>query len=567
MRSDDLLDLLGDVPEAWINEAGEAGPIKKHRCGIIAWVAASAAILGLVIFAAAYLPWGKSPEGTDSSRTAAENEYIAPAVPTLSPEADARLAELRAGQKESEKKVQAYLSSIRDEAQEFSQRIHLLPVRDRVCVYACLSGAYFGGSGEKAKRLSRQLEEIKGDEFLRQDEEVWYRLKDCPQMKYLILEDSSGLSLWQFSSLYTPDAGQSQDPDLVYNPEEDPFRAAYPDANFGAVSYGELYQFIYGLNGPEDILLITAEAPNMGGGPLAGEIREKIGTQTIADTQLIALFYEIIKDAPYNCGDPSRIDERRFTYAFSTDAKDKDASGESLWGGRYLTLTLGNGVTIDSLKYSALSGIFYEHGGILPSFLADEQVSVLNALFGIGQDGSAGELSEKGRLAALYNQAASRDCDRLQDYLDSHPHSELKHHFAGLWIGDDQRLTVLLSCEAPGCHAELESIGFERGAVIIRGDFGSYDEAMEILDTLNRGISRINQAVLDGQGTEAEQELMRFYPCTHYDHQANHVSVSVAAQDKASEARAIALFKELIGDYPAVAYYSLPKENVTGIDY
>ena len=38
--------------------------------------------------------------------------------------------------------------------------------------------------------------------------------------------------------------------------------------------------------------------------------------------------------------------------------------GSPVWATRYLTITLRSGTTIDSWKYTALSGRFYEFGGI-----------------------------------------------------------------------------------------------------------------------------------------------------------------------------------------------------------
>ena len=90
---------------------------------------------------------------------------------------------------------------------------------------------------------------------------------------------------------------------------------------------------------------------------------------------------------------------------------------------------------------------------------------------------------------------------------------------------------------------------------------------MQLLDELNRGIARINQTVLNGQGTAAEKELMTYFPCTHYDHLTNSISVSVSAPDRESKERAVALFRELVGDHPEVTYKTLAKDEVTAIDY
>jgi len=67
----------------------------------------------------------------------------------------------------------------------------------------------------------------------------------------------------------------------------------------------------------------------------------------------------------------------------STDEDDKLMSGEETWADRYLTIMLRSGTTIDSWKYTALSGRFYEFGGIFTEPLAENEVYELNSIFGI----------------------------------------------------------------------------------------------------------------------------------------------------------------------------------------
>jgi glycyl-tRNA synthetase alpha subunit len=79
----------------------------------------------------------------------------------------------------------------------------------------------------------------------------------------------------------------------------------------------------------------------------------------------------------------SVADQNRFTYSFSTDSQDKLTSGESTYATRRLTVTLENGTTIDSWQYNALSGSFFEYGGIFTQPLPEESVYKLNQIFGI----------------------------------------------------------------------------------------------------------------------------------------------------------------------------------------
>ena len=58
-------------------------------------------------------------------------------------------------------------------------------------------------------------------------------------------------------------------------------------------------------------------------------------------------------------------------------------SGELTWASRNITVTLKSGTTIDSWKYTALNGRFYEYGGIVTEPLAESAVYSINSIFGI----------------------------------------------------------------------------------------------------------------------------------------------------------------------------------------
>ena len=425
MKAEDLLDAVGGVDEKLIKESealAEAGPDKRRRIKTWMKAAAAAACLGLVLLAVSRF-LRPDPAETDKAGTEsvppAETTLQAPtesAVPkTLSAERRAILLSAVKRHTAAEEKVQAFLTENFPEVQAAVMFVSYLPIGNRVWEYKCCFGPQFyrddnitepgksldgmetGQAAEAVtvsayddspKRAS-QLEELKGDLLLElefdseKERQNWYRVKEMPELKYLIREDAGGLSLWEFNSLYTPDASWWEVSDGRYDPAKDPVRALYPDADYSFITYGELYQVVYGISGPEDIWQMTAVAPTAIGTPLGQEIRQEIGTQKIEDPAVIAAFYGVIKDLVYNCGDPQNQNNSRFTYSFSTETQDKLDSGEFTRGGRYISLSLGSGVTIDSLKYNALSGIIYEWGGILPVLLTDEQVAALNEIFGI----------------------------------------------------------------------------------------------------------------------------------------------------------------------------------------
>lgn len=160
-------------------------------------------------------------------------------------------------------------------------------------------------------------------------------------------------------------------------------------------------------------------------------------------------------------------------------------------------------------------------------------------------------------------QAASRDGDKLYQYLEQHKDGKIYDHYGGHYLNEDHQLTVLLSCQSQTCIHELQQIDFETDVIVRYGEFGSYFKTMELLQEINSKISGINISVVNGKGTAAEKELMAYYPCTHYDHLSNRISVSVSAYNEETTEYALKLFKELVGDYAGVLYYSCTKEDVT----
>lgn len=54
-----------------------------------------------------------------------------------------------------------------------------------------------------------------------------------------------------------------------------------------------------------------------------------------------------------------------------------------VWATRYLTITFRSGMMIDSWKYTALSGRFYEFGGIHTEPLDEDTVYAINGILGI----------------------------------------------------------------------------------------------------------------------------------------------------------------------------------------
>lgn len=205
----------------------------------------------------------------------------------------------------------------------------------------------------------KKLEEFVGAEYLKTGSIVWYIPEGTDNLKYLIRKEADNtLTLWMFTS-FEPGEG-------------------------GTYTYGDVLAIIYGVDSADDIVSITT-TPSKGNNTSYGmEIQKKIGTQTYSDSDDILSFYDIVKDVIcYGVSEDNPADNTRFTYSFSTDGSDKLATGESTYGTRCISIEFADGTILDSWKYSALSGSFFEHGGIFTEPLADSDVSVLNNIFGI----------------------------------------------------------------------------------------------------------------------------------------------------------------------------------------
>jgi hypothetical protein len=212
---------------------------------------------------------------------------------------------------------------------------------------------------EQMNISGNKLEQYVGTEYLKKDSTIWYFPEGVNNLKYLIRKGpDDSLTLWMFTSFET---------------EEDE-----------TYTYGDVLSVIYGVESAEDIISITSAPSKANNTDLGQKIQKEVGTHTDSDREDIAAFYEIVKNVVcFGADSESVADQNRFTYSFSMDAEEKLTSGESTYATRSLTVTLENGTTIDSWQYDALSGSFFEYGGIFTQPLSDESVSALNQIFGI----------------------------------------------------------------------------------------------------------------------------------------------------------------------------------------
>lgn len=206
---------------------------------------------------------------------------------------------------------------------------------------------------------SSELERYVGEQYQQSDNGNWFYPAGVDNLKFLIKQaDNENLSLWVFS-------------DFIVSKGD-------------TYTYGDVLKTIYGVDSADGIVSITTTPSRRNNTDLGKSIQKEIGTHTYNDTEDIISFYDIIVDVECFGPDSESLgDQNRFSYSFSTGEQDKLTSGESTYAERILCVTLANGTTIDSWNYDALSGCFYECGGIFTVPLADEAVYILNEMFEI----------------------------------------------------------------------------------------------------------------------------------------------------------------------------------------
>ena len=206
---------------------------------------------------------------------------------------------------------------------------------------------------------SSKLERYVGEQYLEENARTWYYPTDSANLKYLIQKDSSGtLTLWSFYS-FCMEEGETH-------------------------TYGDILSTIYGVDGPDAIVSITTSPSSANNTDTGIAIQKIVGTQTYTSREDIEAFFAVVWDVVcYGADSESKADNNRFIYSFSTNSSDKLTSGESTYGTRRIKIEFADGSILDSWQYSALSGSFYEYGGIFTDPLSDEDVFVLNDIFGI----------------------------------------------------------------------------------------------------------------------------------------------------------------------------------------
>lgn len=188
------------------------------------------------------------------------------------------------------------------------------------------------------------LKESAGSEV--EGTEGWHRVLGHNDMQYLIWDNENEYSLWVFSSF------QSEN---------------YP--------YKDVLQMVYNVHSAEDITEIIVAPASMDNSDEGKKLQSEIGTWSITDRETINSFYDILSGLTcYGSGQWDMI-------GLGDDTPV--AMQNQVSAGRYLTLITSQGIKLDSMKYTAISGMFYEYEGVAYSALSADEKAIIEEILNI----------------------------------------------------------------------------------------------------------------------------------------------------------------------------------------
>lgn len=174
----------------------------------------------------------------------------------------------------------------------------------------------------------------------------WYKVLGHKDMQYLISNDNDTYSLWVFQTF------QSESYD-----------------------YNKVLKTIYDIHSANDIKKIIVAPANMDNTEEGKSIQNEIGISTITNKNAIQTLYNLLSNLI--CYGENHWE------MIGLEADTPSAMQHQVRVGRYLTIITSQGLEIDTLKYTGISGMFYEYGGIAYNPLTTEEQSVVEEILQI----------------------------------------------------------------------------------------------------------------------------------------------------------------------------------------
>lgn len=278
---------------------------------------------------------------------------------------------------------------------------------------------------------SAVLQESAGSQV--EGKENWYRISGHEDMQYLIFSDENqNYSLWKF------EAFQSEN---------------YP--------LGDVLRMIYHIESARDIKEIISEPANMDNSDEGKAIQKEIGTLSVTDADDISEFYRILSGL--TCYGGNRWD------MIGLGDDTPLAMRNKVLGGRYLTLITSKGDRIASLKYTAVSGRFYEYGGVAYSALDSEEKERIEEILRVeftaegAADNPSGAIQDVPVEESGYQEAGGHitqgEAAELQDKItDAMRKGELPYVISSAIYENPDRVHVVISRDDEDTRSRLEAL-------------------------------------------------------------------------------------------------------------
>ena len=193
--------------------------------------------------------------------------------------------------------------------------------------------------------LTSKLAKSTGRAFGSSDK--WYYVSGHKDAQYLIQKESEDYSLWEF--------------------------ACFDSSGY---SYSDVMQSVYGIDSADKIAEIRVRPSDAENTDYGKKLQEQTGEFTVKDRKDIDTVYRCLMSLECYGDDNWDMIEYR-----SSD--DEAGSGAAVNLGRYITIVTDSGNEIDRLKYTAVSDMFYEYGGVTYSRLTDEQAENMRSILKI----------------------------------------------------------------------------------------------------------------------------------------------------------------------------------------
>ena len=368
MRSENISDAIGMLDGEMLEPAlmvrkkvqGREGRGEK-KGGRIKYAAAACACLAALSAAAVFFVVFRDPEASLYRDGVPEGSLMAQESPESGNQTNSDAPEDPDALADPRKEGTGPLASEAGGTENFVEVSSLLAARTPGTVseerleYARVPVAEYSGFYEKADSAgSDVLAAALGGTV--DGAEGWYRISGHSDLQYLIRKAGEEYSLWKFG---------------YFESREYPYR--------------DVLELVYQVHSAEDLREMEVSPPRMDNSGEGKRIQESIGIHTVTDRDALEVLYSVL--VSLTCYGSNRWD----LIDYGSPEASEDGTMEShdaVKLGRYLAVTTDYGNVIDGLKYTAVSGMFYEFSGVAYNPLTKEQAEGVWEIIGITKEGA-----------------------------------------------------------------------------------------------------------------------------------------------------------------------------------